>query len=479
MKIQHPNRARTDSLLRLVLLLSVPVVMIGGWWGIRQTDRLIARKTPWALGALVYDEFDLGAMALRGLNAELGRQAGAEAPPRWVPYPAYSKVIESPRPPKSRYFLEYPHAALLVFRAGYWIQPNWRDIPIPPGLPDSAYHNLSSHDPETDEQLRIWRVFAQTRDFYFGVMVLSWIVLVGVVRWLYPPEWRTGWFLLLLPGAVFFTINRYDILPALCTAFGMAFLTRKKIGAAAIAFGVGTLLKVYPVLVVPLIIRYLWPQRTLAVRFLIVYSGTCLFALAPLLWGADVTAVVAPYKFQIMRPPEPGMTIYGCLLPKGLAGGWQGGIFRLGVLAVALSACLRPPIADLDALLRRSVVVLLVFISLAVFYSPQWIVWLIPFLAPLLREDSWLRASAITFDLVNYMTFPIWFWILPTLGTSLGFAEKELEPVLIQIGGTLRFVRFLVIGLMIWRLIHREWKVNWDVDQIFAWLQRGIARSRS
>lgn len=457
--------------------LAVACIMIGGWWVIRQSDRLAGRETPYGLGALLYDEFDFSAMALRGLNAELGRLPGATNPPRMVPHSAFSSSIEAPRPLKDRFFLEYPHAALLIFRAGYWIQPDWKEAPIPPGLPDAAYHNLAVHEPETSSQQETWSVLARARDFYFLVMVVAWFSLLGVLAAVYPPESRDGWFLLALPAAIYFSINRYDVLPSLCTAVSLAALSRQKTMLAAITLGLGTLLKVYPVLLAPLVLRFLWPKRHQALRFGIAYTATCLLAFSPLVFGADLTAVLAPYRFQLFRPPEPGLTIYGCLLPIDWADGVRGMVFRMVALTATLTLCLYRPIETWDSLLRRGVIVLAVFVSLAVFYSPQWIVWFIPLLAPLIRNEAWLRLGAIGTDVVNYLTFPVWFWVLPTMAHEWGLGDSQIDPILIQMGNLLRLVRFLLIGLILIGTIRAEWGRTAFVEAIFARISRAVSAS--
>src|SRR5260221_14111416 len=147
MSPKGPHRTLV-RLLRIVLLIAVPALALAGWYWLHPDDRMTPpyQNWRWFLPSLLYDEFDASAMALRGMNAELGRQAGAAEMPRGVVAPYYAQNIEAPRPRKDRYFLEYPHAALLLFRAGYWIQPGWRDTPIPPGLPDGSYHNIAQHD---------------------------------------------------------------------------------------------------------------------------------------------------------------------------------------------------------------------------------------------------------------------------------------------------------------------------------------------
>src|SRR5262245_42023125 len=186
--------------LRRTLLVVVPLLTFGLWHFIQPTDRFVPAAGKYYFTALVYDEYDLAAMSLRGLNAELGRQPGAETNPPWLRHANFTHIVELPRPLRDRYFLEYPHTALLIFRAGYWIQPHWRDVAIPPGLPDSRYHNIAGHNPESNDQFATWRVLVVSTQFYVGVMFVAWMLLIAVLEWGYTPELRGGTLLLLLPG---------------------------------------------------------------------------------------------------------------------------------------------------------------------------------------------------------------------------------------------------------------------------------------
>src|SRR5262249_4779726 len=150
------------------------------------------------------------------------------------------------------------------------------------------------------------------------------------------------------------------IIPALLTAACFACLGRRRVMAAALLLGLATVVKVYPIVFAPLVLRYLWPQRREALRFAAAYGMTCLLAFAPMLFGADWQAVSAPYKFQLTRRPEFGLTIYGCILPEQMAGGLTGTLFRLGALAAITGTMIAAPIRSLTSLLRRCAVVLLV-----------------------------------------------------------------------------------------------------------------------
>jgi hypothetical protein len=224
------------------------------------------------------------------------------------------------------------------------------------------------------------------------------------------------------------------------------------------------LVKVYPILLAPLVVRYLWTKRRDAGRWAAAFLAGCCLALTPLLFGSDLEAILAPYRFQLTRPAEAGMTIYGCILPVQLASGPLGGLFRLVVLSGTTAALLWKPIPDLASLLRRGALLLLVFVSVSVFYSPQWVIWFAPLLFPLARTERRLGLSFVTFDLITYLTFPLAFWILPLISFSLltevmplSSAEWWNTKLAWTLLAGLRFLRFVAFAVMGWQLIRAEW----------------------
>jgi len=278
---------------------------------------------------------------------------------------------------------------------------------------------------------------------------------------------------LLMPAALFFALNRYDIVPALFTALSLACLGRRRLTASALFLAVAVALKVYPILFLPLVLRYLLPRRPEAFRYGGVFAAaTSLLIFAPLLFGADLTAVLGPYRFQLARPPEPGMTIYGCLLPEIAAEGWFGSLLRLGSLAVVTALMLFEPITSFASLLRRGCIVLLVFVTLASFYSPQWVLWFAPLMLPLLSQNRRLAFSWAGLDIVTYLTFPVWFWVLPRVGFK-GIDPYVNELIAAIPGMALRVARFLIIGTIAFQLVLAEWP--WLIRQ--SWLGRWLPRA--
>jgi hypothetical protein len=455
--------------LRMVVLFLIPILAYAAWRQVRHPERVFAPWSPHEVVSLIYDEYDLTAMALRGWNAERGRQAGWPENPAYDDDDPFDQQLNVRSDLNERYFLEYPHAALLIFRAGFWLQPQARDLDLPPAIADADYHDLATFEPCTPQEKSIWRCFVRATDFYAAVMFGCLLALIAVMHVGYGAETglkNAAWWLL-LPAALFFTFNRYDIVPALLTAICLACVGRRWVSVAAFFLGCAVLVKVYPILFVPLIHRYLWTRRRESIRFGAVFGATMLLAFAPMLFGADLKAIIGPYRFQLTRPPEGGMTIYGCLLPAMASEGWFGTVFRLGTLASAMGLLVLYPIESFSSLLRRCVLILMVFVSLAVFYSPQWVLWFAPLLFPLLTQDRRLSWSWVTLDLVTYMTFPIWFWILPHCHFT-ALDDETNRRILKTVGSTLRIARFVVCGGIIFQLVIAEWP--WLIRK--SWLGR-------
>jgi hypothetical protein len=205
------------------------------------------------------------------------------------------------------------------------------------------------------------------------------------------------------------------------------------------------------------VIRRTWVRR--AVLFL---NG---FA-APLLVGYGVSFAVLgaegtlnPIKVQMSRPLE-GNTLYGPVLPEWLGTG-EGRTARLGIIAaVVAAACLtRPP--SVASVLRRCAVVLVVFVNLAVFWSPQWVLWFLPIVIPLGGRRWWPIVVAVGLDLSNYLTFPVrnWLWAPPP-------DDPAWEEWYKQLGDVLLYTRFgfwvlLVLGC-VWDELRAWWRGGTD-----------------
>ena len=260
------------------------------------------------------------------------------------------------------------------------------------------------------------------------------IALMLVIRSGYEPGARVSGsiLLLLLPATLYFSANRFDVVPALFVALGLACLGRDRVVASGLLLGVATMVKVYPALAAPFVVRYLIVNRRRAFTWVGAFGSVMLVIGAWTVTTNGWEAALAPYRVQLGRPLD-AFTFYGYLLPTGWgANSPAASAFRTGVvlLVLAVLAWSRP--TDLTSVLRRSAIVLIVFVSLQVFYSPQWVVWLAPFLVPLASKDRSVLWLVIAWDVVTYLTFPVAFDLRAgDLMTALVYARAAVVAALV------------------------------------------------
>jgi len=213
--------------------------------------------------------------------------------------------------------------------------------------------------------------------------------------------------------------------------------------------------KVYPVLLAPLVVRYLWTDRRAALTWAAAYSGAGAALLLPPLLTADWQAVAGPLRVQLGREPM-GPTIY-VKLPGALsANGWVGRGFRFGALALVMLALCRTRPPDLASLLRRGALAVIAFTALSVFYSPQWLLWFSPLLVPLAGKGRLFPALVAGLDVVTYLSFAV----VMEYGDSQGVAAGDLpaplarawalmDPVLVN-------ARWVILAAIVALLVRTE-----------------------
>jgi hypothetical protein len=395
------------------------------------------------LPRLIYDDYDMTALALRGLNAARGRVPGGPQP-HWLSWDVFLLSLDQPLTIDRHYFLEYPPATLLLFRLGWLCQSAASDPAIPPMVLAAWHNNIVEHWPRDESERELWRQFRRAIRVYLIVMTVCLLALQAVVFIGYEPAGQLGGpvLLLVLPASLYFALNRFDVLPALLVAFSLLCLGRRWLALSAVLLGLATLVKVYPIVLAPLVCRFLVSERRDCFHWTAVYGLTVAAGLLLPVWAWGVEAALAPFWFQLSRPAEYGWTLYGTLLPAAWADPTTAAaLFRFGtVLLTGLAVFWRRP-ADLAGLLRRGAIVLIVFVSLQVFWSPQWVLWLAPLLVPLARMHGSVLALTVALDLVGYVSFPVVFDQLSQPGVAAWRVPLIVARFLIQLAllGVLAF----------------------------------------
>jgi Glycosyltransferase family 87 len=313
----------------------------------------------------------------------------------------------------------------------------YRDFAVeyPPGaLPTFVVPSLVA---EEGDESGFRRAF-ETLMWIAGAICLLGVVLTLVA--VHAPPRRllaaTG-FVALAPlalGSVF--LSRYDLWPAAVTSVGLGlFLSgRERLGLGTL--GLATATKVYPALLAPLAVVYVWRRR--GRRHALI--GAAVFA-------AVAAAVVLPFAVispggiwdGLTRQASRGLQIESLgsavLLAAHHAAGFEiemrsgagsqnlvgtapdvlatlhSVIQGLAVLGVWIAFARGP--ADRERLLRMSALVVCAFVALGKVASPQFLIWLIP-LVPLVRGRRGLAASALLASacVLTQIWFPFRYWEL-------------------------------------------------------------------
>ncbi len=275
---------------------------------------------------------------------------------------------------------EYPQLPTLLFGLN-----NVFALPFPPAVRFLAYATFFS----------LW-------------MMLALLAVIALLARHLPAARQNLAFLLLLPPVVYYTYNRFDILPALVCLLAWLAAVQRRWGWAGVWLALGAFTKWVPVLLLPALFLHgrrvsgRWPLRMLA-GFAI--ASALALASTALLGGWP--ALLAPYQFHFARPAE------AAALPVILAGGELGLLF-LGLQFAGAGLSLFIHAAAPEDLPDVFLVILAPFILFSSIYSPQWFVWLMPFLILGIRTrtDLWL---VVSYAFAAYLGFP---WVYDLYGVA-------------------------------------------------------------
>ncbi len=272
---------------------------------------------------------------------------------------------------------------------------------------------------------------------------------------------RWTW-LFALPAFLYFAVNRFDVLPAFLSMLSLLLLIKKKWSWSFFLLSLLFLTKGYALVLFPIWFVFYLNQQGKG-PLIKTFSGPLLFFLVPVLLVTGLVCLVAglenglfPYAYQSLR-----FFGYGSFLVifyQALSGFLPEEIFNVGAsLAVKIFSLLQLllPIlifAGYDVfkkyiktpidVIRWSGLVLLVYVFWGVYYSPQWLIWLLPFFV--LIVNSWRQALWwVAYDIFSYLQFPVaWDLLSPY---APGFEMVVLGRTIILV------VIIYLIGEKIWR----------------------------
>jgi hypothetical protein len=251
------------------------------------------------------------------------------------------------------------------------------------------------------------------------------------------PQHKNRALLCLLPASLYFTFNRYDILPSLVCLVSLWLLARQRWASAALALAVGVLTKWYLILLLPIYLVYYYAlTKRIAWSILFAFGLTSLAILLPTLISGGVQAVLMPYQWHLTTEMNTESLAYLLdLLIHRLFGTSLANPQAFAVLFALQFATiplyLSSTVDSFGKVVDWSALSILMFMLFAKFYSPQWILWFSPLWIQSSRKTSdllWLAA----FDLATLLHFPIAYDVFGP--DSVAFMLIVLVRTLIMIG---------------------------------------------
>ena len=238
---------------------------------------------------------------------------------------------------------------------------------------------------------------------------------------------------LVLGGVI---LTRFDLLPAALVVGAVVLLATRRLRAAAVLIGIGTAVKLYPAVLVPLLGIAAWRRggrRELVVVLALVATPVLALYLPFLLLAPD--GVLDSLGRQLGRPLQIESFGAGVLLAShhafGTRLGWASGsgsqnltgtaadalavaqgIAQVAAVALVWVSFWRGP-ATTERLVRHAAAAVVAFVALSKVLSPQFLVWLVllvPLVAgPRSRAGLWLTVLACA---LTALWFPARYWHL-------------------------------------------------------------------
>ena len=250
--------------------------------------------------------------------------------------------------------------------------------------------------------------------FFSLLMLYTLIALLFFLEKELPDAKKKFVWFLFLPAPLYFTFNRFDIVPALLSLLALIMAKQKHWAVAGCLLGLGALTKWYPGLLVPLVALYMFYRGESwrkILQFLLIFGFTCLLILLPTYLLGGLRALLDPYvALQSKRGYDPSAFLALMLPSMRFVMPWAKAetikmiFFLMEFSAVPLLFFVR--LDSFSKLLNGSLIAIATFMLFAPLYSPQWLLWIFPLMILLVR-DKWDTALLIAYGVLTYLEFPI------------------------------------------------------------------------
>ena len=270
----------------------------------------------------------------------------------------------------------YPPASQYVFAIGAWIRPG---------------------------------SFVCLKAIFFAMELLTMFLIAGVLRALGRDPRRLAvyaWCPLVIEE--FSYSGHHDVVAVFFLALSFYLLARRRNVLSGLAMGLAILAKVFPVLLLPVLLRRAgWRSVVAAGAVVVLLALPFLGAGWGMLSGLGVYAQVWQFNtglFTLIREAAALVTAHDLLVAKGIAG--------LAVAAVSFFFLLRKSPDACDAL-KKMLIVLTVLLLVSPVLDPWYVTWIVPLLCMFPFRPLILLSGCVFLHYFYFLQFRDQWWIRP------------------------------------------------------------------
>ncbi len=312
-------------------------------------------------------------------------------------------------------FDSYEYAS--YYDRGGWIYSSGAPVSEYPQIPTYLFglNRLISDSFSPDLQFGIFYTL-----FSLEMITILFFVIKILIEML-PQKDRSFYLLLFLPPTLYFVLNRFDILPALLCLIALQKTQKKQWLFASVLLAIATFTKWYPILLFPGFFVYASIQEhRLNWKMVIAFMLTSLIILLPTFIQGGFTAIMIPYQFHLARGMEyvalpvlvNDVLVSIIVNPKV----FYLIFFVLQVISPVL--CIFLKVDTFDRLVNYCILSTSIFILFSRINSPQWFLWLIPFLLLSIKNKK-DYLLVVFYIIITYIFFPIVFNMYGNSSTPL------------------------------------------------------------
>ena len=330
-----------------------------------------------------------------------------------------------------------PHDIRIYFNSGRWVVEGGRlyhevgsEYPLFPNIIFAILRYLGNVlHPGLYGFYSLWVASAWFGYLWAVYRIAKDIAMLAALTWL-------------TPGAIFFALFRFDIYPAVATLMFLFAVRRTDYIQGAIWLGVAIALKGYALFLLPAYCAFMVYQRgfVAAIKVGALAVALVILSLVATLSLAGWEGVVAPFKLQAVRTLNGESTYDGInyligapVISDGSAVRSIGQVLQVGCALAA--AAMRP--RSFDDLVNACLFSLLGFMSFSAFYSPQYVLWILPLVC--FSGSPAMLVLGIFFSWLSYLYFPISY--------DLQLAQPDLfKAVVVAVGALRLFMMCLTVN---------------------------------